>query len=165
MIFIIHSKKYGPHKVEIDDEDTEKVLQYSWSVNRNKKRNGKSSIQSVRTSKQKDGKRTWLKLHKLIVPDAAVIDHIDGNPLNNKKSNLRICSQSENTRNAKTRSDNKTGYKGVTYRKDTSRFRAKIRVDNKLKHLGYFSTAESAALAYNEAAIKYFKKFAKLNAV
>lgn len=163
MTFEIHSKKYGVHIIEIDDEDAEKVLKHNWSLKRSS-RPGRSDYFSAWMSVQKNKKRTWTSLHKFLMPNVVEIDHIDGNPLNNKKNNLRACLHCENTRNAQRRCDNKTGFKGVTLRENGT-FRAKIRVAGKLKNIGHYATAVAAALAYNEAAREHFGEFARLNEI
>lgn len=86
------------------------------------------------------------------------IDHINGDVHDNRRCNLRLTSRLGNNQNARRRSDNKTGYKGVTIRKD--KFRAKIKVDGKQLHLGTFSTVEEAYHAYCEAAKRYHGEFA-----
>ena len=104
-------------------------------------------------------------LHRVVMrcPDDMVVDHIDGDGLNNKKINLRICTQANNTRN-KSQNKNKKLYKGVTMRK-TGMYRARITYQFIQYNLGDFVSAEQAALAYNLAAIKYFGEFAKLNLI
>jgi hypothetical protein len=91
------------------------------------------------------------------------VDHINGNTLDNRKFNLRICTAAENTKNTKLKSSNTSGYKGVAWHTGTNKWRAYIVLDNRQKHLGLFKTKEEAALSYNEAALKYHKSFARLN--
>lgn len=85
------------------------------------------------------------------------IDHIDGDGLNNRISNLRECNQSQNAANSKGK-NGEVGMKGVI--KQAGKFRARIKVAGKSKHLGYFSTAEQAHQAYCEAAKQEFGEFA-----
>jgi hypothetical protein len=92
------------------------------------------------------------------------VDHIDHDLLNNRRENLRVCTNAQNSRNSKLSKCNKTGYKGV-YCLNRRSFRARIVVDYKTIHLGYFSNAGDAAKAYNEAALKYFGEFACLNII
>ena len=78
-----------------------------------------------------------------------MIDHIDGNPLNNRISNLRDVSQSLNQQNQrKASANNSTGFLGVSFHKQTAKFQARIALNGKLKHLGLFPTAELAHAAY-----------------
>ncbi len=101
----------------------------------------------------------------------AIVDHRDcaspiGNlathKLNNRRSNLRSATTQQNARNRKVRSDNKSGYKGVSKRRTT--FAATISIDKgKRLHLGTFRSAEDAARAYDSAAQKYFGEFARVN--
>jgi hypothetical protein len=102
-------------------------------------------------------------LHRFIMlePAGSEIDHVDGNGLNNTRANLRICSHSLNMKNRKIPKNNKTGYKGVSFTKRC--YRAYIEVDGKKISLGCFSNSKSAAIAYNNAASKYFGEFARLN--
>lgn len=89
------------------------------------------------------------------------IDHIDRNSLNNKWSNLREASHSQNMANSLRRS--KSGLKGVSYKNDCNRkkpYRADLTFNKKIKCLGYFKTAEEASEAYKKAAIEVFGKFA-----
>ena len=105
-------------------------------------------------------------MHKLVIgiPDeTAMGDHINRNRLDNRRSNLRVATDTQNCRNSGIRSHNTTGYKGVAHRKHSTRWWARIVVDGKFIYLGQYDTAEEAALAYNKAAIKYFGEFASPN--
>jgi hypothetical protein len=99
----------------------------------------------------------WL-LHYGSWPDGYV-DHINGDKLDNRISNLRVCDKRQNIANAGPKKTNKLGVKGV-YRRDT-KFRACIRVSGKTRNLGTFATVEDAAAAYREAAARVFGEFAK----
>lgn len=93
------------------------------------------------------------------------VDHIDGNPLNNQRSNLRICTNSQNQANRGVRAGNKVGLKGVMIYHGTfkePRYRAQIKKDGKVKHLGYFLTADEAHQAYVNAATEAHGEFAKV---
>lgn len=105
------------------------------------------------------------RLHRFIMnaPDKMDIDHINGNKLDNRRKNLRLCSRRENLRNQKMHKDNRSGYKGVTYHQNM--WRARICVNYKRIELGCYKKIEDAVKAYNEAAIKYHGKFARLNEV
>jgi hypothetical protein len=96
-------------------------------------------------------------------PKGMTVDHINGNQLDNRKSNLRICEMGQNACNKKIYKCNKTGYKGVYV---TKRGWKSIIVHNhEVKYIGSFETKEEAAIAYNEYAIKYFGEFARLNVI
>lgn len=90
-----------------------------------------------------------------------VVDHIDGNALNNCRSNLRICTQAENTRNKRGAFGKSSKYKGVCAFK--GKWIAAITFNKKAIHLGVFDNEEEAAQHYNAAAIKAHGEFAKLN--
>lgn len=87
----------------------------------------------------------WLYVHG-ILPER--IDHIDGDGLNNKISNLRVISHGDNIRKARIAKNNTSGYKGVFWRKDTNRWAARSKVDGKYKSLGSFDSKEDAFDAY-----------------
>ena len=91
------------------------------------------------------------------------IDHIDGNHYNNKWSNLRAATNTQNSRNSRTPINNTSGYKGVSFVARLNKYRATIMVNRKSLHLGCFIDPKEAALAYNIAAQKYFGEFALLN--
>lgn len=95
----------------------------------------------------------WL-YHYGAFPDG-VIDHIDRNPLNNSIRNLRVVKHAENCQNTKKHIDNTSGYKGVYWNKQRSRWMAKIVVNGKQHHLGIFLTPEEASVAYQAGQKKY----------
>ena len=99
----------------------------------------------------------WLYIHGDPVPDC--IDHIDGNPLNNRFSNLRAATKAQNCANQRLRDSNTTGVKGVIRR--NGRFRAQIVVNFKMHSLGTFATLEQAAKARYDGAIRLHGAFAK----
>ncbi len=104
----------------------------------------------------------FLICNKFLPPS---IDHINGIKDDNRIINLRGCTQSENCRNTKTRSDNTSGYKGVYWVKALSKWTATVQVNKKRTTVGYFSCKHKAAEAYNEAAIIYYGEFAKINVI
>lgn len=145
----------------VDDEDYEMVMQYKWY--------GASSHGNIyaRYSHIVNGKIVRFFMHQLIL---GIIntdikgDHADHNGLNNRRGNLRKCAQFENAMNRKLNRNNKSGYKGV-YSEHPGRWRADIRVNKILIHLGSFGSSVEAAIAYDMAAIKYFGSFALTNAM
>ena len=97
-------------------------------------------------------------MHHGFIPK--VIDHIDGDSTNNKIENLRAATQSQNMANSRMKSTNTSGYKGVTFRKDTNKWAAAIMVNGKHISLGSYLHKEDAAAAYEIGAKKYYCEFA-----
>lgn len=136
----------------VDDEDFEWLSQISWHLM------NKGYAQTSRPKKE--------LMHRKIMnpPQNMVVDHIDGNHLNNQKSNLRICTHAENSANSKKPIDGITSiFKGVYFYKRKGKYIAQIRYRNNKFHLGSFDKEIDAAMAYNAASIRLNGKFAKLN--
>ena len=111
--------------------------------------------------------RSHLSIHRVIMQakPGEQVDHINGNKLDNKRSNLRICTNQENSFNRKIRSESTNGYKGIEYRLDKQKWRARIAFNSKKLSIGEYKTKEQAAVAYNIAAKYFFKDFAHLNQI
>lgn len=106
----------------------------------------------------------WILFYGKAPAEGMVIDHINGDPHDNRISNLRECMQAENSRNAKKPKNNTTGYKGVSWSPRTiMKYRAYICVDRRQIHLGLYPTAELAHAAYLKAAKEHFGEFACLD--
>lgn len=136
----------------VDDEDFEYLNQWKWYVYID--RSYKYAIRRDRNT----GKR--IKMHRIILnaPDNMLVDHIDHNGLNNQKTNIRLCTNSQNQWNMKGR---RNGFKGVSI--DKYRFRSSIKYQGKTIHLGNFKTEIEAAIAYDKKAKELFGEFAYLN--
>lgn len=93
--------------------------------------------------------------------DPQIIDHANGDGLDNRRENLRFCTYTQNAQNSRIRKDNKSGYKGV-YLHLPGRWRSRIKVDGRYICLGVYKNPEEAAEAYRRAAQKYFGEFARL---
>jgi hypothetical protein len=107
-----------------------------------------------------------ITMHSQIIsiPPGFICDHIDRDGLNNTDENLRVCTVSQNAMNKAGNKNTKSGYKGVKfYEKRKSKYRACINVGEHEIGLGYYMTAEEAALAYDSAAKKHFGEFARTN--
>jgi hypothetical protein len=104
-------------------------------------------------------------MHRLInrTPAKMATDHINQNKLDNRRANLRICTDAENHRNSGMRKDNKSGYKGVYRARGWKKWQAYITLNKHRLHLGYFINVEDAARAYDQKAKELFGIFAKLN--
>ena len=138
----------------VDKEDFEAVSGYNWYFSGL----GGRSIYRVISYKPR---RTQLLSRFLMNPeDSVVVDHINRNVLDNRRCNLRICTQPENLRNAGVYRSNKSGYKGVGWHKGRQMWRARIQLDKKPAFLGYFTELEDAVDAYTKAALDKFGEFA-----
>ena len=110
-------------------------------------------------------------LHRILLEANGddIVDHINGNPSDNRRKNLRICTKGQNNINSVIRPSNKSGYRGV-YKSSDPRVKhklwiASIGVCGKKISLGRFDNPKDAAIAYNNAAIKYHGEFAMLNII
>jgi hypothetical protein len=111
------------------------------------------------------GVMTCELLHRLIMrPDPGLgVDHINGNGLDNRRENLRICSQALNARNLRISPRGTSRYKGVYWSTQYGKWEAKITLNYKCKYLGRYEAESDAAAAYNRAAVDAFGEFAQLN--
>ena len=151
--YIINSKKYGNIKVLLDDEDYDRVIKekYRLSVTYDKTINNFY----VAFTRKPDSSSSRL-LHRYIMnpPNNMTIDHINRNPLDNRKSNLRICTQFINNQN---QSHNKSGKVGVCYCNRDKVYKSYIKVKGKQINLGEYKDFKSAVEARLLGEIKYFK--------
>jgi hypothetical protein len=139
----------------VDAEDYPSLSQYTWFA--------EGTPNNYYAVRKENGKS--IKMHRQITnaPDHLVVDHIDHNGLNNRKSNLRPCTFAENCRNLRSSRHKTSRYKGVHWRKRGKKWAAAIRCDNKTHHLGYFKDEIEAARAYDKAATTFHGEFASLN--
>lgn len=146
-----------PFEFLIDTEDLEKVKKMGfWCA--------QTTGRIINGSKNKS---TLLHRYLMGVSEnnPIMVDHIDGDYLNNRKSNLRFCVNAENCRNAKIGSRNSSGYKGVSFVRKVNKWKASIKYNYRDIYLGKYAVKEDAARAYNKAAEKYFGEFARLNEI
>lgn len=114
-----------------------------------------------------NGKVAKKDIHRFLLnPDVGmVVDHINSNGLDNRRVNLRVCTNKENCRNRRALKNKSSSYKGVSWNKNAQKWTAQIVVNARRIHLGSFADEIAAAKAYNEKALTYFKSFANLNKV
>ena len=140
----------------IDTADYGRVSQYNWCA-----------VQDDRcwyaNTFKKDG--TTLSMHRLITnaPKGIVVDHINHNGTDNRKSNLRLCTNSQNQQNRRPTRGSSSIYKGVHWCNFHKKFRARITHNGERLHLGYFDSEIDAAKAYDKKALELFGEFAYLN--
>lgn len=144
----------------VDDEDFEHLSRYKWKADV-----GKNWVRAYTHIGVK-----WTGMHRLILkpPEGMVVDHINGNSLDNRRCNLRVCTRSQNLLNRGRNKNNKSGYKGVVFHpfgKRIRRWKAQIRHNYRNIVIGYYLTPEEAAKAYNRKAKELWGEFAWLNPV
>lgn len=148
----------------IDDEDADIASRFKWSTH------NVNGFNMYATASVPQGGRKFHKkisLHALIMRfPSKDIDHINGNGLDCRKENLREVTHAQNMMNRKGAIRNsKTGFRGVVRYKRDGNFQAKIKINGKTIHLGYFLTAIEAARAYNVASLKFHGEFGRRNVV
>lgn len=140
----------------IDKQDIDLVCGSSWFAIK-----AKNTYYAMRAYKKNEEKSGNVFMHRIILQTTQLVDHKDGNGLNNSRSNLRPCTYSQNQWNRKLNKNSTSGFKGVSFYKPSGRWLACIRANKEYIHLGYFDTPEEASLAYYEAAIYLHGNFAR----
>lgn len=161
---VVNSKKHGRHVIIVDDEDYELVNSHIWHVTKLP-----SGDLYASTNLRIGNKRTNVQMQRILMTTVRGmhIDHKNGNPLDNRRGNLRIATHSQNMCNQRIRVNNTSGFKGVKLRKGVpfKKWLVRINVNKKEIFVGSFENKIEAAKAYNEAAKKYHGEFAKLNII
>jgi hypothetical protein len=141
---------------KVDDADYDSLAAHNWYYN------GRYAVRGVWCPLRKNMKP--IKMHRVILgaKDCESIDHINGDGLDNRRANLRLCTHQQNMFNRRNATKPKTSiYKGVHLSR--GKWRASIRFNKKLKHIGYFTSELDAAKTYDEVAKEMFGEFAGLN--
>lgn len=139
----------------VDAQDYDRLSRYKWCAAKSKK-----TFYAERFSNGR-----LIKMHREIIhtPKGMQCDHINHNGLDNRKSNLRLCTNAENLRNQKPAGNGSSRYKGVSWSKQRRKWRASICCDYRVRTIGRFDNKPQAAMAYDDKAIELFGEFAYLN--
>jgi hypothetical protein len=145
----------------VDPADYPHLSRYKWRLCRTR---GKNTLYAERSIRLPNGRYSRILMHRQLidVPEGYIVDHINGNGLDNRRANLRLATIAQNAWNSKKRNP-RSGYKGVWFAGDKGLWRAAIVYHDRRIHLGYFKDKIAAAKAYDAAARKYYKEFARLN--
>jgi hypothetical protein len=141
---IIRSKRYGEHVVVIDRRDLPRVSRHRWWLDR--------CDHQLYARAHINGRPT--RMHELLLPDAAIVDHADGNTLNNVRRNCRAANASTNAFNS-LRKPGQSGLRGVDVTR-AGRYRARICRDGQRRTLGPYDTAEEASGAYQDVSLALY---------
>lgn len=142
----------------VDEDDFDRTSRLKWHAHKKPRDGSFYACSNIR-----GGRGIIVKMHRLIMNagPSEIVDHINGNGLDNRKRNLRICTKTQNCRNQGLRSDNRSGFKGVHQR--GKKYRVQIQFMGKYINIGTFQDKISAARAYDAAAKKFHGEFARLN--
>ena len=147
----------------IDAEDARLDDGHTWCASVSRKANGEiRSVYATRSKGPRGGVKAF-SIHRELCgsPAGLEVDHIDGNGLNNRRSNLRIATRAQNCRNMRTPCSNTSGHKGVRWKASEKRWQAYIKVDGKVKWLGSHRCKTSAILAYAKASKAFHQEFGR----
>jgi hypothetical protein len=146
-------------KTIVDDLDYKRLNKYKWHA---EKLGGKYWY-ARRRIYYKNGKNKGLYLARMIMkcPKKLIVDHINGDTLDNRRKNLRILTKQQNTWNQKIRINNTSGYRGVSWNRKNRKWKAFVAKD----YFGLYGNKWAAALVHNIWAKKRYGKFAKLNKI
>jgi hypothetical protein len=169
MVYRRYRYGYDYRKIELGEDewtivepgDYYRFGQFRWNIG-GRGRN----IYACRTIRMEDGKTKMALLHRAIMeaPPGLLVDHKNGDTLDNRRANLRLATHAENTQNRrKTKSKTSSQFIGVYLEKRSGRWAAKIKHRERCIWLGRFKSETEAAKAYDEAAGKYRGEFARLN--
>lgn len=147
----------------VDDADCAFLMQWVWQID-----SKGYAVRTVHLGKV-DGnhRKTSIKMHRLLTaaPSGYQVDHVNGDKLDNRKKNLRICTNSQNQMNGASYRGSSSKFRGVSYRKRDKLWVAQIQKDKKKHHIGQFECEKDAALAYNAKAKHLFGEFVRLNVI
>lgn len=149
----------------VDAEDYERVSRYGWHISTGLSSSGRRHVYVHAFWKGVSGNKR-IYLHRLVlgVYDKRRVDHINGDGLDNRKCNLRICTQHQNGGNARVWDKPKSSiYKGVYFMRKENKWAAQICLHRKNIRLGAYMTEEEAAIQYDKAAREHFGEFARTN--
>lgn len=143
----------------VDDEDFDWLNQWKWCASKKE-----GHWRAMRRDYSCQPSRT-IYMHRLILdpPSHMGIDHHNGDSLDNRRSNLRACTHSQNAMNSRKRRNCTSRYKGVYWHCRSRKWIASIKIHDRQQHLGCFDNELNAAAAYNQKACEYFGRFARLN--
>jgi len=141
----------------VDNEDYEWLNQWKWCASANRAKHG------IFYAKKTTKPSTYM--HRIILGIGAdqQVDHINYDGLDNRRANLRACTQEQNLQHARSITPHSSKYKGVSWHKAGRKWRATIMVNKEYIHLGFFVNEKAAAKAYDKAAQKHFRDFASTN--
>lgn len=142
----------------VDDADFGKLTEHKWYVNSSKDGRNYASTEI-------DGKHILMHRFILKTPVGKSTDHINGDPLDNRRENLRICTQSQNLANARIKKENTSGYRGVHFKKAKKAWIAQLNFNKKRVLYRQFKNKEDAIKAYQEAAKQCFGEFRKVGTI
>jgi hypothetical protein len=152
------------NQIAIVDADLfEDLNKYKWYADRDC-----NTFYARRTYRNKDGKICRDRMHRVILgidDPKLLVDHINGNGLDNRRSNLRIVNQTQNRYNRGANKNTTSKFKGVHWDKSRNKWRAKLQLNGKCIHIGYYDDEKEAAVEYNKMAIRRFGEFARLNVI
>lgn len=147
-------KLSGGEVVLVDEDDLPLVCAHTWSAHRI------DGLTYAATNIRENGKAKTLHMHRLLMnPRDLHVDHINGDGLDNRRSNLRLCTNAENRLNSKIYRNNTSGAKGVSRCQKTGKWYARIAIQGKRVQLGRFETVSQAAAAYSVAAVSLHGDF------
>jgi hypothetical protein len=144
----------------VDPQDFYRLSFFHWTLD-----GKKENIYAIRNLISANEKTKIIRMHREIMqaPAGLFVDHRNNNGLDNRRSNLRPATHSQNMQNRGKRKNAGSIFMGVSFDKWTGKWKARIRSDGKKMYLGRFDIEIDAAKAYDEAARKYHKEFARLN--
>jgi len=140
----------------VDDADYDRVAQHKWCA-------WSSKAQNSMYAQGKAGTEKNILMHRFILGCSGSVDHADGNGLNNQRYNLRPATRSENGANRPKFCGKSSQFKGVSWSKNTQKWKAEIRKAGKSTYIGVFREECDAAQAYNLKALELFGEFANYN--
>lgn len=134
----------------IDTDDLEMVSKYQWHIEHSRKNLSYA---------QANIEKSTIRIHRLIMNTTLQVDHINHNGLDNRKSNLRVCTNQENNFNKLHRRNPKSGYTGIRYNEKSQSYYVRIMVNKKEISLGHYKILEDALEARKQGEIRYFGNF------